>query len=89
MDQFEKNWHHDPQDRRVYMMLRLRDPIMDGIRRFGLHPPQEGTLPDTRDSRYMIFFTDTLTALSGDQTVDAHLYQDNNTWEGPLVCGGQ
>ena len=45
MEQFEKNWHYDPQGRRVFKVLRLRTPIMDGIRRFGLHPPQEDTLP--------------------------------------------
>ena len=36
MEQFEKIWLYDPQGRRVYTMLRLRDPIMHGIRLFGL-----------------------------------------------------
>ena len=31
----------------------------------------------------MTSLKDTLIALSGDQTVDAQLYQDNNTWEDP------
>ena len=38
--QFKKSWHCDEQPRRVYTMLRLRNPIMDGIRGFGLHLPQ-------------------------------------------------
>ena len=50
-EQFEKNWHYDPQRRSVHTMLRLRSPIMEGIRRIGLHPPQEDTLPDPRPSR--------------------------------------
>ena len=32
--------------RRTYTMLRLWTPIMDSIRRFGLHPPQEETRAD-------------------------------------------
>ena len=47
MEQFEKNWHYDPQGRRVYTMRRLRNPFMDGIHRLGLHPPREDTLLDT------------------------------------------
>ena len=46
MEQSEKTRQHYEQGRRVYTMLRSLDPIMDGIRRFGLHPPQEDTLPD-------------------------------------------
>ena len=67
MEQFEKKWHCDPHGRRVYTMLRFRNPIMDGIRWFGLHPPQEDTLPEPRDSRDMTSFKDTLIALSGDR----------------------
>ena len=40
MAQFEKTWHHDEQGRRAYTMLRLRNPIVDSIRRFGFQPPQ-------------------------------------------------
>ena len=39
MEQFENTCHHGARGRRVYTMLRLRNSIMDGIRRFGLHPP--------------------------------------------------
>ena len=30
----------------MHTVLRLWKPIRDGIRRFGLHPPQEETPPD-------------------------------------------
>ena len=42
-DQFEKTWHYDEQGRRTYTMLRPRNPIVDGVRRFRLHLPPEGT----------------------------------------------
>ena len=40
--------------------LRLRKPIMDGFRRFGLHPPQEETQPDDQDMVDCTSCTDTL-----------------------------
>ena len=46
MEQFQKTWHYDEQGRRIYTMLRLRNRVMDGIRRCGLHPPQEETPPE-------------------------------------------
>ena len=62
-------------------MLRLWNPITDGIR--SLHPPQEDTLPEPRDLGDTTISRDTLIALSGGQTVDARLYEDNNTWGDP------
>ena len=82
MEQFVKNWHHDPQGKRVYTMLRLRIPIMDSIRKFGLHLPQEDTSPDLSD---LSSFKGTLIALPGGQTVDAQLYHDNKHLAGPWV----
>ena len=58
MEQFEKAWHYDEQGRRTYTMLRLRNPIMDSIRRFGLQPPQEETQPDDQGMVDLTSFTD-------------------------------
>ena len=44
----KKTWDYDGHGRRVCIKLRLQNPIMDGIRRFGLHPPLEETLPNER-----------------------------------------
>ena len=63
------------------MTSRLRNPIMDGIRRFGLHPPQEETQPGDQGIVDLTSFTDTLLALSGNQTVDAEGYRDESHWE--------
>ena len=53
---------------------------MDGIRRFGLHPPQEETLPDEQGMGDMTSLRDTLIALSENQTVaDAQGYRDDLT----------
>ena len=79
MGQFEKTWHYDEQGRRVCTMLRWRNPIMDGIRRFGLHPPQEETLPD-EGMGDVTSLSGTLIVLSGNQTVaDALGYRDDLT----------
>ena len=53
---------------------------MDGIGRFGLHPPLEETQQGTVD---MASFRDTLIALSGNQTAAAQLYQADNNWVYP------
>ena len=49
MDHLQKNWHCEPHGKHVHKLLRLRNLIMDGIRRFGLHPSQEDTPPYKRD----------------------------------------
>ena len=56
---------------------------MHGIRRFGLHPPQEETPPDGQGTVDMTSFRHTLIALSGNQTAEAQLYQADNTWAHP------
>ena len=79
MEQFEKFWQHDEQGRRTYTTLRLQNPIMDGIRRFGLHPPQEETLPDEQGTVDMTSFRDALIALLRNQTVDEQGHRDEIT----------
>ena len=59
VDLFEKTWHHNEQGRRTYTMLRLRNPIMDGLHRFGLHPPQEDAQTDVQGVVDLNSFTDT------------------------------
>ena len=80
MEQFEKTWQHDGQGGRTYTMLRLRNPIMDGIRRFGLHPLQEETQTNGQGMVHLTSFADTLLALSGNQIVDAQLHQADTAW---------
>ena len=78
--QFEKTWHYDEQTRRENTMLRLRNPIVDGIRGFGLHPPQEETLPDEQGTVDVSSLRDTLMApLSGNQTVGQVLLWPSST----------
>ena len=83
MEQSEKTWHYDEQGRRTYTMLRLRNPIMDSIRRCGLHPPSEETPPDGQGTVNMASFGDTLIALSGNQPAEAQLYQSDKNWAYP------
>ena len=63
-------------------LLRLRNPILDGIRKFGLHSPQKDALPAPRELRMrgLSSFRSTLHELSGCQTVDTQWYQDKDTW---------
>ena len=67
----------------INTMLRLRNPFTDGIRRFGLHPPQEETQTDDQGIVDMTFLRETLVALSGNQAAEAQLYQDDNNWAYP------
>ena len=46
--------------RRMYTMLRLRNPIMDSIRRFGLHLLQKETPPDGQCTVHMTSFRSTI-----------------------------
>ena len=87
MAQCGKTWHFDEQGRCTYTMLKLRNPIMDGIRRFGLHPPREKTQPDDQGMVDLTSFTDTQSALSGNQTVDAQGYRDEITENDPGYVG--
>ena len=76
MEQFEKRWHYDSEGRRVHTKIRKRNPIMDSIRRCGLHPPPEEMVA-------MTSFRDTVMALSGNQAAEAQLYQADNIWAYP------
>ena len=87
MEQFEISWHCDEQGRRVYTMLRLRNRVMDGIRWFGFHPPQEETLPDEQGMVDMTSFRDALIAFSGNQTVDAQGNRHEITGDVPGYAG--
>ena len=64
-------------------MLRLRNPVMDGIRRFGLHPPLEETLQDEQGVVDMTSLRDTLIALPGNPTFDAQGHGDEITGNVP------
>ena len=51
---FDRTWHHEEQGRRKHTLVTLRNPIMDSIRRLGLHLRQEEMPPDrwTRHCKY-------------------------------------
>ena len=59
------------QGRLIHTMLRLRNPIMDSIRRVGLHRLREETQTDDQGMVDLTSFADALLALSGNQTVGA------------------
>ena len=63
-------------------LLWLRNSILDGIHKFGLHSPQKDALPAPRELRMrgLSSFRSTLHELSGCQTVDTQWYQDKDTW---------
>ena len=79
-ERFEKTWHHDEQGRRAQTMLRLRNLIMDSIRRFGLRLPQEETQTDDLGRVDVTSYKDTVVTFSGNQAVEAQLYQAAHTW---------
>ena len=83
MKQYEKNWHYDEQGRRLFTMLRLRNPIMDEIRRFGLNLTQEETPPIGQGEVDMTSFGDAVMALSGNQAAEAQLCQPDFSWAHP------
>ena len=68
---------------RLYTMRWLPNPIMDSIRRFGLHPPQEETQTDDQGTADLTSFADTMLVLSGNQTLGAHWYRDEITGNDP------
>ena len=59
-----EKWHYDSDGRRVHTMLRKRTPIMDSIRRCGLHPLPEEVLPVGQSMVDMTSFRDTVVAFS-------------------------
>ena len=56
-------------------MLRLRNSIMDGIRKCGLHPSQVETQTDDQGMVDTTSFRDTLITSSGNQTVAPQRYR--------------
>ena len=73
LDQYENKWHYGSDGNRVCTMLRKCNPMMDSIRRRGLHPPQEETPPIGLGEVDTTSFGDAVMALSGNQVAEAHL----------------
>ena len=61
-----------------------RNPIMDSIRQFGLHPLQKETPQGEQGVVDMASFKNTLVASSGNQAAEAQLYRTDNTWTHPV-----
>ena len=76
--QFEKTWHCNERGWRTNTTLRLRNPIMDSFREFGLHPPLKETPPNEQGVVGMA--SDTLMELSENQAAEPQVYQTDSTW---------
>ena len=74
LDLYEKKWHNGSDGNRMCTMLRRRNPIMDSIRRRGLHSTQEETPPIRQGEVDMTSLGDAVAALSGYQVAETQWY---------------
>ena len=81
MEHFEKTWRYDPQGKREYTLMQLRNPITDGLQKSGFHLSQGDASLDPRDveMRDLCSFRSVLHESSACQTVDEQWYQDKDT----------
>ena len=82
-DQFEKKWHEGSDGNRVCPMLRKQNPIMDSIRRRGLHLPQAETPPTGQGEVDKTSFGDAVMASSRNLVAETQFYQADSTWGYP------
>ena len=64
-------------------MVRKRNPIVDSVRRRGLHTPQEEAPPGGQGEMDMTSFRDAVMALSASQAAEAQLHQAGSAWGCP------
>ena len=78
MEQFEKSWHYDPQGEREYTVEAAE--AYHGLRKFGLHPPSEYAILDSRE---LSTLGSMLIELQGCCAIDAWGLQGHDTWDSP------
>ena len=86
LDQLEKKWHYGSDGNRVCTMFWRQNPIVDSIRRRGLHLPQEATPPMRQGEVETTSFGDAVKASSGNQVAETQVCRADSTWGYPELA---